>query len=122
MTSATADRGSVQRPHRFDPAPIRKTLRAAKDRHATSETVPLGMEGRQQVVLRALVEKFGGEVTSSALARHLSHQSDRTPSALEPRLTDVLHHLHRHGAISLEDDGDGDKIVRLLPAGAELHL
>lgn len=122
MTSATADRESVPRLHRLEPATFRPPLRTAKDRLASLEPVSLGMEGRQQLVLRALVERFGGEVTSSVLARHLSRQWGRSTSALEPRLADVLHYLNRLGALSLEEVGDSDVIVRLLPDGAELYL
>jgi hypothetical protein len=81
------------------------------------EIVPLGTEG-QQLVLKVLVEEFGGEVTGSALTRHLSHQSGWAPPSIGPRLTDVLQTLLRSGALSLEANGEDDFIVRLLPDGA----
>lgn len=92
------------------------------DTQDVAEIVPLGMEAQQQLVLRAIVEDFGGEVTGTALARHLSLRSGRRLPASGLILTDVLQSLHRLGALSLEDNGGNDLIVRLLPGGAELYL
>ena len=122
MTSAIANRDSVSRPNRVDAAPLRPTLRAAMDGKGVPETVPLSMEVQQRIVLKALVEDFGGEVTATALTRHLSHQLGRTPTALGPRLIDDLQALHRFGALSLEANGESDFIVRLLRDGARLYV
>lgn len=121
MTSARANRESGPRPHRVDPAPFRPAFRAAMDGHGFPEVVPLCMEAQQQVVLRTLIEEFGGEVTGAALTRFLSLQLGWTPLASSPRLIDVLQSLHRLGALSLEANGRNDWIVRLLPDGAELY-
>jgi hypothetical protein len=83
---------------------------------------PLSFEAQEQLVLRVLVERFGGEVTGAALTRHLAQKSGRTQSALGPRLIDVLQTLHRSGALSLEANGENDFIVRLLPDGAKLYV
>lgn len=122
MTSARANRDSNSGAHRVDPAPLRPALRAAMDGHGVPEVAPISLEVRQQLVLRALVEEFGGEVTSAALTRYLSHQLGWTPPALRPRLIDVLQALHRFGALSLEANGKNDFIVRLLPYGAKLYV
>lgn len=122
MTSARANRDSGPRPHRVDPAPLRPALRAAMDGNGVPEVVPLSLEVQQQLVLRALVEEFGGEVTGAALTRYLSHQLGWTPPALGPMLIDVLQALHRFGALSLEANGENDFIVRLLPDGAKLYV
>jgi hypothetical protein len=82
------------------------------------EVVPLGIEVQQRLVLRVLIEEFGGEVTVAALTRYLSHRLGWTPPALGPRLIDVLQALHRLGALSLEANGENDFIIRLLPDGA----
>jgi hypothetical protein len=120
VTSARANRDSGPRSHRIDPAPFRSALRTAADGNGGPDVVPLSLEAQQRLVLRALVEAFGGEVTVAALTRHLSHQLGWTPPAFGPRLIDVLQALHRSGALSLEANGEEDFIVRLLPDGAEV--
>lgn len=120
MISAKANRDNAPRPHRVDSAPLRPALRAAMDGNGLQEVMPPGIEVQQRLLLRALVERFGGEVTGSALTRYLSNQFGWTPPALGPRLIDVLQALHRAGALSLEANGQRDFIVRLLPDGAEL--
>lgn len=122
MSSARANRDSVTRPHRVDPASLRPVPRTALDGHGASEVVPLGSDVQQQFVLRVLIEEFGGEVTGAALARHLSHQLSWVPPTLGPRLIDVLQALHRLGSLTLEANGESDVIVRLLPAGAKLQV
>jgi hypothetical protein len=122
VTSARANRDTGLRQHRVDPAILRPVLRAATDGHSVPEVVPLNLEVQQQLVLGALIEKFGGESTGAALTRHLSHQLHWTPPAAGPRLVDVLQALHRFGALSLEANGENDVIVRLLPDGAELYV
>ena len=119
MTSARANQGSGFRPQSVDPTPWRPALRAAMD--ADGVVAPLSFEAQEQLVLRVLVERFGGEVTGAALTRHLTQKSGRTHSALGPRLIDVLQTLHRSGALSLEANGESDFIVRLLPDGAKLY-
>ncbi|MFN6056117.1 MAG: hypothetical protein ACK47C_08780 [Paracoccaceae bacterium] len=122
MTSASANRDIGPRPHRVDPAPARPAKRAAIGGHAGPEIVPLSVEVQQQLVLKVLVEEFGGEVTGSALTRHLSHHLGWAPPTFGPRLVDVLQTLHRSGALSLEANGEDDVIVRLLPDGAALYV
>ncbi len=122
MTSARPNRDKGTRPRRIDPAPLRPALRAAMDGNGVPEVVLPGVEVQLRLVLRALVEKFGGEVTGSALSRYLSRQLGATPPAPGPRLIDALQALHRSGALSLEADGGNDVIVRILPSGAELYL
>jgi hypothetical protein len=82
---------------------------------------PLNFEAQRQLVLKALIERFGGEVPGTVLARYLTQKSGRTQSALGPRLIDVLQTLHRVGALSLEANGENDFIVRLLPDGVKLY-
>jgi hypothetical protein len=122
MTSARANRDSGPRERRVDPAPLRSALRAAMDGNGVPEVVPLSIEVQQQLVLRTLVEEFGGEATGAALTRYLSHQLGWAPPVFGPRLIDTLQALHRLGALSLEANGDSDFIVRLLPDGAELYV
>lgn len=120
MTYAWENQDSGPRPHVFDPAPLRPALRSALDGHGVPKVVPRRVEVRRQVVLKALVEDFGGEVTVAALARHLSRKLGATPPALGPGLIDALKALHRFGALALEANGEADFIVRLLPEGANL--
>lgn len=122
MTSARANRGSGFRPQPVDPTPLRPALRAAIDADGVPILAPLRFEAQEQIVLRVLVERFGGEVTGAVLTRYLTQKSDRTQSALGPRLIDVLQTLHRLGALSLEATGENDLIVRLLPDGAKLYV
>lgn len=122
MASAMANRESGTRPQRVGPATLRPALRAAADGAVVPEVVPLSSEIQPRHVLRALVETFGGEVTSSTLTRHLSHQMGRTMPSSGLGLTDLLNALHTSGALSLEANGQNDFIVRLLPAGAELYV
>jgi hypothetical protein len=122
VTVARANRDGGVRPQGVDPAPLRPAFRAAKDGNGAPEVVPLSIEVRQQRVLRALVEEFGGEVTGSALSRCLERQLGWSPLARGSRLIDVLQALHRFGALSLETNGKSDFIVRLLPAGANLYV
>lgn len=122
MSTARANGDIAPRGHRADPAPWRSTSRAAMDGAYVPGIVPLNREIRQQLVLEALVEAFGGEATVAALSRHLSHQLGRTLGALEPQLIDVLQVLHRLGTLSLEADGKNGFIVRLLPESAKLRL
>lgn len=120
MASARANRDSGPGLYRVDPAAFRSAVRAAMDRNGISEVVPPGMEGQQLLVLKSLVEDFGGEVTASALTRHISRRFRRTQPGLGPRLIDALQALNRAGALSLEANGETDFIVRLLPDGAEI--
>lgn len=122
MTSALANRGSGFRPQPVDPTPLRSALRAAMDTDGVPAVALLSFEAQEQLVLRVLVERFGGEVTGGVLTRHLTQKSGRTQSALGPRLIDVLQSLHRFGALSLEANGENDFIVRLLPDGAKLYV
>lgn len=122
MTAARANRDSGPRLHGVDLAPFRPAFRAAMDGNAVPEVMPFSIEVQQQVVLRALVEEFGGEATGSALNRYLSHRLGWTPPVPGPRLIEVLQTLHRFGALSLEANGESDFIVRLLPDGAELYV
>ncbi|MGL4438829.1 MAG: hypothetical protein ACRCUE_06120 [Bosea sp. (in: a-proteobacteria)] len=122
MTSARANRGGGLRPQPVDPTPLRPALRAAIDADGLPVVAPLSFEAQEQLVLRVLVERFGGEVTGAVLTRHLAQKSGRTQSALGPRLIDVLQTLHRSGALSLEANGENDFIVRLLPDGAKLYV
>jgi hypothetical protein len=97
-------------------------LRAAIDGDGVPVVAPLSFEAQEKLVLRVLVERFGGEVTGAVLARYLTQKSGRTQSALGPRLIDVLQTLHRLGALNLEANGENDFIVRLLPDGAKLYV
>jgi hypothetical protein len=121
MTSARAHRSSGPRPIRVDPAQLRPVLRPAIDGSGVLEVVPLNLEVQHQLVLGALVEEFGGEVSDAALTRYLSHQLGWTPTVLRPRLFDALQALHHFGAVSLEANGASDFIVRLLPDGAKIY-
>lgn len=93
-------------------------MRAVADTHGSAGAMPLSSEVRPQLVLQALVEKFGGEVTAAALARHLSLQPGWTPPASDLVLRDVLQALYRLGAVDLEANDGNDFIVRLMPDGA----
>lgn len=121
MTAASAHQDRGSRPQLVDHAPRRPTLRTAPDAPGLAEVAPFGMEAQRQLVLKALVERFGGEVTASALSHHLTRQSTWTPSLFGPRLKDVLQDLHSLAAVSLDSSGPNDMIVRLLPAGAALY-
>jgi hypothetical protein len=92
------------------------------DGHGVPEVVPFSLESQQRLVLRTLIEDFGGEATAAALTRFLSHQLGWTPPVFGPRVIDVLQALSRLGALNLEANGDDDCIVRLLPDGAELYV
>ena len=86
-----------------------------------TDVVPIGGPVQRQRLLRALVENFGGEVTASALTRHLSDEPGWTSAAFGPRLTDILRALQGLGAVDLEPNGEHDLIVRILPEGAALY-
>jgi hypothetical protein len=119
VTSATANRAFDLRPQRINPAPLRSGLRAFREAHGGPWAVPLDIEIQERLVLKALLERFGGEVTASALTRHLSTQQGRAPFGFGPGLLDVLQSLDRIGAVTLEANGEDDLIVRLLPHGAD---
>lgn len=122
LTAARANRDSGPHPHGVDLVPLRSAFRAAMDGNGVPEVMPRSLEGQQQLVLKALVEEFGGEVTGSALNRYLLRRLGWAPPAPAPGLIDVLQTLHRFGALSLEANGGSDFIVRLLPDGAELYV
>ena len=122
MTSARANRAGSLRQLSLDPTPLRPALRAAMDADGVSPVAPLSFEALEQLVLRVLVERFGGEVTGAALTRYLTQTSGRTQSALGPGLIDVLQTLQQSGTLSLEANGKKDFIVRLLPEGEKLYV
>lgn len=121
MTSARANLDSDRRPQRTHHAPLRSGLHAVAGGAEASEVVPIGGPVLRQRLLRALVERFGGEVTVSALTRYLSHEPGWTAPASGPKLTDILRALQGLGAVDLEPNGEHDMIVRILPEGAALY-
>jgi hypothetical protein len=121
VTFTRANRGGGLRAHHVDPTPLRPASRAAMDADGVLVVGPFSFEAQEQLVLRVLVERFGGEVTGAVLTRYLTQKTGSTRRALGPKLIDVLHSLHRIGALSLEANGENDFIVRLLPEGAKLY-
>ena len=121
MTSARANRDDAPRPQRYNHSPMRSGLHAVAGGASSSDVVPIGGPVQRQRLLRALVENFGGEVTASALTRHLSDEPGWTSAAFGPRLTDILRALEGLGAVDLEPNGEHDLIVRILPEGAALY-
>jgi hypothetical protein len=86
-----------------------------------SGIVPLGLPAHQQLLLRDLVERFGGEVAASALTRHWSAKLRGAVPASGLNVTNTLKTLQDLGAVDLEPTDDRDVIVRLLPYGADLY-
>jgi hypothetical protein len=76
--------------------------------------------GERAVVLRTIIEEFGGEVTSSALQQRLV-QLDRWKEAKSDLwMRGILRELELCGALTLEEVNWTDMIVRLEPAGISL--
>ena len=79
--------------------------------------------GKRIVVLRVLIEDFGGEATGASLRKRLFSQAiavtrNETPSLAEIRT--ILAQLGDSGALALEDlDGD-EVIARITGEGASL--
>jgi hypothetical protein len=71
----------------------------------------------QALVLRILIEAFGGEVASSTLRLRLARMEKAKP---ELWLRRILDDLERCGALTLEDVNGTDVIVRILPLGGAL--
>lgn len=122
MASVWANREITPHTHRIDPTPAHPRLRAAKGVNIARPVLTLSLNNEQQVVLTALVERFGGEVTGSALTHYLSRQLDRPSPATGPIGIAILHSLQNLGLVSLEANGGDDLIVRLLPDPAERQL
>ena len=121
MTSARANRENDCLPHRINQTSFRLDLQAVAGALVASEVVSLGVPVQRQVLLRALVEKFGGEVSASALTRYLSNELGWTSLPSGPRLSDILRALQSLGGVDLEPTGEHDLIVRILPGGAKLY-
>lgn len=120
MTFARASRDNdslLQPVRRVGVRPGSKAFAAA---HGIPEITPSGLV-QQQRLLRALVERFGGEVTSSALDRYLSYESGWSWTASGPKLAEMLWALQSAGAVELEPQDDQDLIVRLQVGGARLY-
>jgi hypothetical protein len=76
--------------------------------------------GESVVVLRTVIEEFGGEVVSSTLVRHLGPLAKSTEARSDHRMRKILGELECCGALALEDLNGIDVIVRIQPAGAAL--
>jgi hypothetical protein len=82
-----------------------------------------GDHGKLVVVLRALIEDFGGEATGSSLCRRIVGQAPalaRNDAQNVTEIRTVLAQLGRCGAIELEDMGGTEVIARITHAGALL--
>ena len=99
----------------------RRAAGTKDDRSGTSANVHHALPAHQQLLLRDLVERFGGEVAASALTRHWSAERKGSASASGWTVTNSLKTLQDLGAVDLEPTGDRDVIVRLLPYGAKLY-
>lgn len=119
MASARARRDGAPRADGVDQGSA--GFHATADWLRTPEVAPLSLPIQQKLLLRTLVERFGGEVLASNLTRSLSQERSWALPAMAPGYTEFLGNLQRLGAVDLEPIGDSDLIVRLLPVGAELY-
>jgi hypothetical protein len=112
------DVGHVSRP----PGHGRPTvsLRAAARVQSWDDIVALDEVGEQVVVLRKVIEAFGGEVVSSTLVRHLGPLAKSTEARTDHWMRKILGELELCGALALEDLNGIDVIVRIQPAGVTL--
>lgn len=109
--SAYRDESRLLR-HPALPGPIR--IRGRRD------VGPQSRQAHQHLLLRTLIDIFGGEAASADLARHLS-RNVIWPLAMSSRLvSEALQALQDSGALLLEASGPGAAIVTLLPHGADL--
>jgi hypothetical protein len=76
--------------------------------------------GERTVVLRTLIEEFGGEVVSSTLRRRLLHLVTWKEAEADLWLRGVLDELEQCGALSLENVNWTDVIARIKPSGVSL--
>jgi hypothetical protein len=72
------------------------------------------------VVLRTLIEEFGGEAASPDLGEVLSHFDIRRPAPADLWLAEVLRGLEQSGALALDPGPGSDMVARVLPHGVTL--
>jgi hypothetical protein len=120
MTFARANRDTDSRLPTFGRVAVGQGPKKLAGSFCGSEITPSGLV-QQQRLLRALVERFGGEVTASVLYRYLSHESGWLWTASGPKLTEMLWDLQSAGAVELEPKDDQDLIVRLQVGGGRIY-
>jgi hypothetical protein len=74
----------------------------------------------QRIVLRTLVEKFGGEVVGSALHGHLAQTAGWQALRSDRSVPMVLAALEHAGALTIDVTDETEVILRLTPNGAAL--
>lgn len=72
------------------------------------------------VVLRTLIEEFGGEAASPDLGEVLSHFDIRRPAPADLWLAEVLRGLEQSGALALDPGPGSAMVARVLPHGVTL--
>jgi hypothetical protein len=110
--------GHVSHPRSHSPSTL--ALRAPARAQSWDDIAALNEVGEQVVVLRKVIEAFGGEVVSSTLVRHLGPLAHGTKARSDNWMRKILGELELCGALALEDLNGIDVIVRIQPAGVTL--
>lgn len=80
---------------------------------------PEALDG-QMIVLRTVVENFGGEVVRSTLRQHLAEAIGSQALGSGPWLQRILAGLEHCGALTLDAVDETEVVVRLSPKGTAL--
>jgi hypothetical protein len=102
------------------PAPSRGASRNAARARFDGQLAALDQAGEPAVVLRMLIEEFGGEVVSSALGQRLVEKVRWQWAGSDLWLRGILNDLEQCGALTLEAVNRTEVIARVLPAGVIL--
>lgn len=102
--------------HGASPAPLRRIAQTQSGGDPAVSAAGADLA----VVLRMLIEEFGGEVTSSALAQRLVQLSRWRQARSDLWVRVVLGELEHRGAITLEDVNETDVVARIQLAGVAL--
>lgn len=120
MFSHMFQRSAVQTSHDLGHSPSTGSLRVPacpqfRDYFAAQNDIE-----ERVVVLRSLIEEFGGEVVASTLGRRLAPLARWKEADSDLWMRKILGELEHCGAVALEDMNGTDVIARVQPVGVTL--
>ncbi|MBA3910584.1 MAG: hypothetical protein C0524_12025 [Rhodobacter sp.] len=120
LFSHMLQRGAQQLTRHLRHGPSVAALRGLAYRRPGDDVAALDDVGEKTIVLRTLIEEFGGEAVSSSLGRRMVHLVRWKEGKFDLWMREVLGDLEQCGALTLEAMHGTEMIARIEPAGVIL--
>jgi hypothetical protein len=120
LFSEIIQRGAERFFRQLGPGPATALSRRPAQAQFHRDFVALDHVDERAVVLRTLIEEFGGEVVSSTLCRRIVHLLRLPEAKSDLWLHGILDDLERSGAVTLEKVNATEVIARIEPVGVSL--